>query len=343
MNETLKFSWGHIIAFFALLLVSYITFMGLTYLTNGNFIFSLIGMVIIDLVYLAVFIGAQMLKSSGVKMNRKIVMERVLVFASPAVFVVGMIFMSHFFTVNKQEKEIREIFNTSIGDTRQLFADYEEYTRVRMENYNKMLSDIISNPKKADLYKKAGFVKEKENVQKENMEETLRLQLSSPSYAKVKESALKWIDNAQNGATTWNVFILGNTKEIKETIKNWEEQLRSFSSKKMSNEELDGPVAEFKSQGAQAALEGLERLTVTFTTQKFPTLWAILFGVVVYFMLILPYLLQRRHTKSQYENLFKKKNRDTGFNINADIHSSSNNEDNPGGNSSSGSGGTFRL
>ncbi|MDE5869372.1 MAG: hypothetical protein K2H18_03990 [Muribaculaceae bacterium] len=343
MNERLNFSWGHIIAFLALLLVSYISFMGLTYLTNGNFTFSIIGMAVIDLVYLAVFIGAQMLKGSGVKMNRKIKMERVVVLASPAIFVIGMIFMSHFFTVNRQEKEIREVFNASIGDTRQLFADYEEYTRLRMENYNKMLSGIISDPAKADLYKQTGFVKEKENVQKENMEETLRLQLNSPSYAAVKESAIKWIDDAQNGATTWNVFILGNTKEIKETIKNWEEQLRNFSSKKMSNEELAGPVPEFKSQGAQAALDGLEKLTVTFTTQKFPTLWAIIFGIVVYFMLILPYLLQRRHTKSQYINLFKKKNRDSGFSINTDYDDNNAGNGNAGGSSSQSSGGTFRL
>ncbi|MDE6296461.1 MAG: hypothetical protein K2L89_01320 [Muribaculaceae bacterium] len=341
MNERLNFSWGHIIAFLALLLISYISFMGLTYLTNGNFTFSIVGMIIIDLVYLAVFIGAQMLKGSGVKMDRKIKMERVLIFASPAIFIAGMIFMSHFFTVNRQEEEIRKVFNASIGDTRQLFADYENYTRERMENYDKMLTGIISDPAKADLYKKAGFVKEKENVQKENMKETLHLQLNSPSYASVKESALKWIDDAQNGATTWNVFILGNTKEIKETIKNWEEQLRSFSSKKMSNEELAGPVPEFKSQGAQAALNGLEKLNVTFTTQKFPTIWAIIFGIVVYFMLILPYLLQRRHTKSQYEGLLKKKNRDTGFSINT-VDDDRNAGNGNAGASSSSSSGTFR-
>ena len=59
MNERLKFSWGHIIAFVALIIVSYISFMGFTYLTNGNFMTALIGMAVTDLVYILFIIGAQ--------------------------------------------------------------------------------------------------------------------------------------------------------------------------------------------------------------------------------------------------------------------------------------------
>ena len=37
MNEQLKFSWGHIIAFLALIIISYISFVGVTYMTDGDF------------------------------------------------------------------------------------------------------------------------------------------------------------------------------------------------------------------------------------------------------------------------------------------------------------------
>ena len=67
MNEKLQFSWGHIIAFLALIAVSYISFVGFTYLTNGNFTFALIGMGITDIVYILFFIGAQQMKASGVR------------------------------------------------------------------------------------------------------------------------------------------------------------------------------------------------------------------------------------------------------------------------------------
>ena len=110
MNETLKFSWGHIIAFLALIAVSYISFVGFTYLTNGNFSYALIGMFLTDMIYLGVFIGAQLLKASGRKMRRKIIWERILVFGSPIIFIAGMISMSHFWTVKSREETIVENF-----------------------------------------------------------------------------------------------------------------------------------------------------------------------------------------------------------------------------------------
>ena len=56
MNEQLKFSWGHIIAFLALIVLSYITFVGVTYKTDGNFMKASIAMIVIDIVLL-VFMG----------------------------------------------------------------------------------------------------------------------------------------------------------------------------------------------------------------------------------------------------------------------------------------------
>ena len=45
MDEQLKFSWGHIIAFLALIFISYITFVGEVYKTDGDFTKAAITMV----------------------------------------------------------------------------------------------------------------------------------------------------------------------------------------------------------------------------------------------------------------------------------------------------------
>ena len=79
MNERLQFSWGHIIAFVALIAVSYISFMGMTYLTAGNFVAALLGMAAIDILFMLFFIGAQQMKASGEHINRKIIFERIMV------------------------------------------------------------------------------------------------------------------------------------------------------------------------------------------------------------------------------------------------------------------------
>ncbi|MBD5356062.1 MAG: hypothetical protein HDR88_03525 [Bacteroides sp.] len=308
MNERLKFSWGHILAFLTLIAVSYISFMGFTYLTNGDFNFALFGMGITDIVFILFFIGAQQMKASGVKMRRKIIWERIFIFGSPIVFIAGMISMSHFWTVRSQNDEIVSTFTTSINDARQLFTDYEEYSNQRIETYQNNLNRIINNKATDPLtYRKAGFEDSKATIQRDNMVETLRLQLLSQNYDSLRNVASAWIDNADQGASTWNVFLLGNTREIKEALNNWENQLKNFSFKEMSNETLGGEVIHFQSNGANNAIAGIDSLIASFTTQKFPTLAAIIFGIVIYIMLLFPYCLQERHTKSSYTNIISKK------------------------------------
>lgn len=56
MYQKLRFSWGHIIAFLALIFLSYLTFMGVTYYTNGNMIAGIIGMLIVIALLLVSFI-----------------------------------------------------------------------------------------------------------------------------------------------------------------------------------------------------------------------------------------------------------------------------------------------
>lgn len=301
MNEKLQFSWGHIIAFLALIAVSYISFVGFTYLTNGNFTYALIGMGLTDIVYILFFIGAQQMKASEVKMGRKIIWERIFIFGSPLVFIVGMISMSHFWTVKSQNTEIVNTFTNSINGAKQLFSDYENYSNLRIDTYTKSLNEIIAN-KNSDpqTFNKAGFVDNKANIQKENMVETLRLQLLSQNYDSLKTVAIAWIDNANQGASTWNVFLLGNTREIKSALNNWENQLKSFSAKAMSNETIFKDVPNFSSNGAQSAIVGIDGLTSSFTTQKFPNAATFLFGIIIYLMLLFPYFLQDRHTKNVY-------------------------------------------
>ena len=299
MNEKLQFSWGHIIAFLALIAISYISFVGFTYLTNGNFTYALIGMGVTDLLFIIFFIGAQQMKASGEKMNRKIVFERIFIFGSPIIFIGGMIAMSHFWTVHSKNDEIVHTFSESINSSKKLFDDYETYSNGRIEAYEKSLNQIIAN-KSSNIkaFKDAGFEDDKANIQKENMVETLRLQLLSQNYDSLKTVAVKWIDDASHGASTWNVFLLGNTREIVSALNSWENQLKSFSARGMSNEALVNEVPKFSSNEAQKAVIGIEGLTATYTTQKFPTLTAIVFGIIVYLMLMFPYFIQERHTKS---------------------------------------------
>lgn len=301
MNERLRFSWGHIIAFVALIIVSYVSFVGFTYLSDGNFIFGACGMVVTDLMFLFVFIGAQQLKASSFKMKKKIVWERTLILVSPLIFCAGMVAMSHFWTVRSLNDEVVEQFNSALDNGQKIFTDYEAYANGRIENYSRNLDKIIaarqSNPQ---MYARAGFQQSLESVQKDNMVEVLKLQLLSSNYDSLKTLADEWIDKAHNGASTLNVFLLGNTRDIHDALINWEDVLKGYTTKRLSNEQLLGPVEPFESNAGRASARELEGLGTTFTQQKIPTASAIIFGVIIYLMMIFPYFIQERHSKSVY-------------------------------------------
>ena len=304
MNEQLKFSWGHIIAFLALIVLSYITFVGVTYKTDGNFMKASIAMIVIDIVLLVVFIGAQMLKATTKKFAKRIWVERVFIFGSPIVFLFCMLPFYHFGTVQSQNGEIVGHFTDAIQASKQMFSDYDSYSKERIANYEHMLDRVINNQSiRPREFTSCGFTKGSEQIQKGNMVKALRLQLISENYDSLKTEATKWIESSSNGASTWNVFLLGNTKEIKKAIHEWSIQLANFSSHKMNNEEFSGynQVSTFSevSESLTSVDAGLDGLTDKFTGTAFPPIGSILGSIVLYFALLFPYFLQDRHTKSQ--------------------------------------------
>ena len=110
MNKHLKFSWAHILCILALILISYVSFLGTSYLTRGNFVVAAFVMLLVALLLLVVFIGAQMLKASAQHFRRWIVFERFLVFASPFVFLSVMLPFFHFAAVHSKNNVVVKHF-----------------------------------------------------------------------------------------------------------------------------------------------------------------------------------------------------------------------------------------
>lgn len=305
MNEQLKFSWGHIIAFLALIVISYISFVGVTYKTDGNFTKASVVMIAIDVILFVFFIGAQMMKSTTKKFSKRIWVERILIFGSPIIFLVCMLPYFHFGSVHSQDEVIVTRFKDAVSASKQMFDDYESYSNERISNYERMLDEVIANRDvRPDQFYSCGFSVGNESIQKFNMVKSLRLQLLSDNYNSLKSEANKWIESSSKGASTWNVFLLGNTKEIEAAIHDWNAQLCQFASHKMNNEEFCGynKVKSFNedSSGLASVDKTLDELTILYTNSAFPPVGSIVGAIVLYFALLFPYVLQDRHTKSQF-------------------------------------------
>jgi len=240
-NETLKFSWGHIIAFLSLIFISYVCYMGDFYMNGGVFKMSAIKVLIIDVALLVTFIGAQILKGTDSKFDRSIIIERILICLCPIVFIWAMISYNHFWYVFSQREQIENKFNTSIEKSKEMFVNYEDYANNRISAYSNLLdSAIVNKSSNPVFYAKVGFNGRNDAVQKDNYLKTLRLQLFSQNTDSLKNIATKWIDQANQGATVWNAFLVGNIDQIADAISNWNQALISYSKPVLSNESMAG-------------------------------------------------------------------------------------------------------
>ena len=278
INETLKFSWGHIIAFVAMVIISYVSFMGITYLTDGNFILAGGGVIIIDAFLVVIFLGPQLLKGTDEKFKRRIVLERILFFAAPFVFCLLMVPYAHFWTVFDRREDIEKTFSTSIDETKQMFVAYKAYADARVKDYDtKLGGERISL------------------VSRKNKVNALKLQLAADNYSNLKDASYQWIDRASK-STVWNVFMLGNINTIGEALNNWNSSLTCMSQKIMSDEPRG--ITPFTSEDPSVinAIEHLTSLKDDYSEMQSPSWIAVLTGLFLMGMLSLPYVVQSRNT-----------------------------------------------
>ena len=298
-NETLKFSWGHIIAFVALIFISYVTYMGDFYSNGGDFSAAAIKVFIIDIALLITFIGAQILKGTDGKFNRSIIIERILICLCPIAFIWSMIPYNHYWNVYSERDHIEEMFSTSIAKSKTMFTDYNTYASNRIDNYSQHLTTII-NYKNTNhsQYKSAGFSGNNDVIQKENYIQTLRLQLLSQNTDSLQTLALKWIESANQGASVWNAFLIGNIDKISDAIKSWNSTLTNVSEFIMSNEPDSIQLFNSEQDSYKQALEGLQRLKDTYKNTQGSALNTIWSGILLFLMLLFPYFLQKRNTRA---------------------------------------------
>ncbi len=389
-NKTLKFAWGHIIAFVALIFISYIAYMGEFYSNGGNFLAAVAKIFVIDICILITFIGAQILKGTDEKFRRSMIKERILICLCPVAFIGSMIPYNHFWNVYSERNQIEEKFTSAISKSKQMFYDYDLYADNRIANYDRYLTNIINyhnnakepdslsevveaveevvdvinddrrkiiknkynrylintdkseNKKRRNIdadkktrgdigyivrgpiiledkevdtiitenyaqprlseyerqYERSGFSGKNEALQKENYIQTLRLQLKSQNTDSLQYIALKWINNANSGASIWNAFLIGNIGKISDAIKSWNETLYKMSEFKMSNEP-DNATAFYDIEGSYAqAIADLEELKDIYENTggiAFNTVWSC---ILLFLMLLFPYILQERNTRA---------------------------------------------
>ncbi len=280
LNEKLSFSWGHIIAFFALIVISYFSFLGSTYLFN-NTIGEIICVVVVNILLITFFIGAQQFKSVDRDFTKKIKWERMLFFMAPFILAVAMVPAAHFWTVFDNRDNIESKFSTAINNSKEMFSQYEKYAQERIDSYSAKVNKTRSSA-----------------VRKADKKLALTLQLNGENYVKLKELSVEWINKASD-ATVWNASMIGNIQTINNAVTKWHSQLVEFT-RHMMTEEEELTIFDANESCLNAITGSLDEIKNEYKTLSAPNLYAILMYILSYILLIFPYWVQRRNVKSLY-------------------------------------------
>lgn len=306
MYRNLKFSWAHILLFLAIIFIGYVTYVGLTYKLDKGLtepLWYTIGIVILQTFW---FFGVQQLKGvdNNFKFSRCILWERILLFSSPIVFILCLEPFNHAWNVASHRDEIEVKFREAITSSTNMFDEYTKYSSKRIANYHNFLQRVKDcKDIQPSVYQRIGF-DGKNDERKINSEvATLKRQLTE-NYDSLQTEAASWINRADQNASVWNVFLVGNIKEIKNAITDWNKQLHDFSSVILSTENNNNGNKvlpfDYDSNEINSTLNNLDSLSDIYTADDELSYTAILLGFILYLMMILPYFVQKPNGVSTY-------------------------------------------
>lgn len=291
MHEKLKFSFGHIFAFLALIYISYTIFTGVTYYLDGEYLVAGGVAIVVAMVILSLLFWLQLLKSVNQRFEKYIKQERVALVMLTVACVAAFIPYSHFWTVKSHEQEIENSFNQYLQTSEQLFADYDEYSNTRISQYENYLSAL-----KGD------------NTTYLALQKGLRLQLRPQTFEKLENSVQEWLSSSEGMVSVWNIFLIGNIGNLCESMAQWHSKMHEMSVPKMSGESYAVKSEVFDRTGTvEVTVNNLRGIVPWFTTPQMPNMKAWLSGLLAFFMLYLPWIIQRRSPKSLCTLFGKKK------------------------------------
>lgn len=289
MNQS-KFSLADLLTVLASIGFGFFCFLSFNFLTMGETNKSILLAVAFALVLGGLAFGTKLLKRTDRNFKTCIIWEWVLLF----LFVVAAIFaikpFSHYFTVSSQKKDIQKEVIANIEQAEEMYNAYKKYADNRLEIYESKLNSVVmaknTNPNE---YQEYGFEEGTEDkTQIENKMFTLKAKLYPSNYEELETANVKWMNKAKSTVGSWKPIGLVNViKVAKNNLTKWKNDLMEYS--------------KFRADGEMA--ENFEYpLSFNDVTEKMkqmssPNWVSILYSVGLCFLMIVSYLVTKRHPR----------------------------------------------
>ena len=302
---------GHVVALTAVIVLGYVSFLGLVYLMKGQIVKAAVIASTYSAVLFMLCVLVQKLKATSSHFSPSIMIERIVVVVLLLACMGSALPFTHFFTVNSREKEVSSAFKNAIAEVPLMFDEYDSLATQRISRYESALRAArkgTKNRKKYDLDRHVeGRTSGGDVIVIDNMVSTLRRQLLPPAHEQLRREAEEWVASA-SGATTWNAFLQGNAREIAKAIESWQQVMSESMATTLHNENgrSAADTLAFVSVHGQKAVADLGQLARLCARRGAPTFPSLLLLLACWALLFFPYWLQNRHSKS-WERFWGKK------------------------------------
>lgn len=296
-----KFNFATVFSIMVLLVFSYITFLGLLYWKDGDFLLPiLLTLALIALVLGCVYVMClskatrwQRIGTIGQVFFGIIVLVTLLAAALP---------FTNFLSVVQNKDDISTKVSSACNAAVKLDEAYEIYAKERLQSYkdNLLLISKGKNINPSRYQECIGGASGNTDEEKiGELEKSLRNKLLPESTKAIIVERHEWLQSAQE-PSVWNPLTPSNIRKVDEQVNGWLDNYKKLSSVSYQGEE---DVKEFDYEGFSSQLSSL---TDSYTKFHSPTFLSVIISLICFFIMMLPYIMTRGNLASATSGKNKK-------------------------------------
>jgi len=287
-----KFSLADLLTVLAALTFGFFCFLSLHFLSLGQIQTSIIIAAIIALLLGMFAFFAKLFKRTSKNFKTCIIAEWICLFLFVAVACVAIFPFSHYFAVSDQKDTIQRKVTAGIAQAENMYTDYEHDAENRETLYKSRLRTVVAakgvNPQN---YAGCGFVADvDDNEQIDNKMFKLHAQLFPSNYTEIKQNNTLWLVNAKKTIKDWKpIGLVAVVNEVEHNATKWVNELVKFSTYREQGEMFFAMASDFSYPLS------FDDVKDTFEYLGDPTLLSVACAIGLYFLMVLSYLVTKRH------------------------------------------------
>lgn len=274
-----RFNWAMVLALLAVLVFSYIAFLGMLYhetTSSKTPVWIAIGILVI--VSLCCFGMCY-----GKAERNKFLGKSVQIALGAVIFVVlvlAAIPFTNFLDVLGKSEDIKENVEEVFDYASNLDNRYAEYANSRIKDYENILSPEVEMSEESFLTTRP---KNEYDYVISVKSQALRRIILPESRRSIVEGRQQWLNDSKE-MSLWNVATPDNLRKLRSVVSSWIDEYRTLSSNGFEDESFEPFVEkEFSTS--------IDTCTAQFTHYHFPSIIAILITFIVFGIILLPYFL----------------------------------------------------